>query len=289
MRCDGYELRRQGEELILSVLARGKEGLEKEAGVVRVGDLLEKRYPASRFHFEKNDMKKVIELFRSQCDFSFGMSGYSNVDQKRCNELGIKLGQYEYSVAGLMKRAIGTMRQRISSVRPGIVYGSSEMGVDLAIGGVAEQDNIPLLGTSCLAYLWYVNNKPVGPNILIARTKQEYNELYVGLIDLLLAANGGQVSYDMDIHAATRRMIPVVPVDVLSMLGSKVPAFIVDSSGGRKVNDAVGALIYTWRLLDWTSAGFSHAKDRFEEVSKQFSDAVVAAAREVAPAKYSFT
>lgn len=289
MKCDGYELVRCENEIVLSATVVGNEHLENEAGVARVGDRFEKRFPASRFVFEKNDVEKAVELFRRQCDFVFGMSGYSNVNQKRCNELGIKLGQYEYSVAGLMKRAIGTMRQRISSVRPGIVYGSSEMGVDLAIGGVAEQDNIPLLGTSCLAYLWYVNNKPEGPAILITKTKQEYNEMYVGLLDLLLAANGGQVSYDMDIHAATRRMIPVVPVDVLAMLGSKAPAFVTDSHGNRKVNDAVGALIYTWRLLDWTSAGFSHAKDRFEEVSKQFSDAVVAAAREVAPARYSFT
>lgn len=288
MKCDGYELARQGSELVLSAAVGGNEHLEREIRVVRVGDRFEKRFPASRFVFEKKDIEKSIELFKQQCDFVFGMSGYSNVDWKRCDELGIKLGQYEYSVVGLMRRAIGTMRQRISSVRPGIVYGSCELGVDLAIGKVAEQDNIPLLGTSCLSYLWYVDNKPAGPTILVARTKQEYNELYVGLLDLLLAANGGQVSYDMDIHAATKRFIPVIPVDVLGMLGSKVSAFIVNSDGVRKVNDAVGAIESTIRMLDWRNVGFSHVTDRFEEVSRQFSDAVVAAAREVAPAKYSF-
>jgi hypothetical protein len=79
-----------------------------------------------------------------------------------------------------------------------------------------------------------VDNSEKGPPILITKTKDAYCELYIRHLDLLLAANGGEVSYKMDIHAATVAYIPVIPVDVLGMFGATVPAFVYGDNGEKK-------------------------------------------------------
>ena len=287
MKDGGYELFVDGNEIIL-VAQEVRKSLLKENGVYQEDGCLKKRFPRSRFFFLSDEISDAKKRFKDLCDFSFGMSGYSALDTERCRALNIREGQYEAALAGLMRRGIKKIRERTPAVRNGVVYGSSACGVDLVIEKIADEYHLAILGTTCLAYLWYVDSKKEGPDICISLTKKEYCEAYVGMTDLLLAANGGETSYKMDVHAATEAFIPVVPIDVLSMLGATVPAFIVDSNGKQKVNDAVRALTTVWRLLDWTHSNQTFVQDRFNIVAEQFSDALVARVREVAPPKYSF-
>lgn len=291
LKHDGYVLRIEGDTLVLSVPYSDDTGyLLDQPGVVRDGNELKKRFPKSRFLHREKDIERAIRDFRIQCDYRIGTSGYSDVNEERCRELDIEPGQYEHSVVGLVSHSIAEVRRNIPAARSGIVYGSSDMGVDLALKQVADDNNIPIIGTTCLAYLWYVDNGVAGPKILIAKSKEDYNRLYVSQLDVLLAANGAETSFKMDVHAATEALIPVIPVDIIGMLGSKVPAFKTDPvTGQRKVNEAVGALLFSWRLLDWRSVAASHAEDRFQIVSGQFSSAVIARVREIIDPKYAYS
>ncbi len=289
MSCGNRTLFEEGSELILTVPCEGSEHLLSQQGVIKNGNQFEKRFPTHRFFYKEKDIDMASALFRGKCDFVFGTSGYSDLNPNRCRELNIPDGHYVSALGSLVKRALDGMKQRVPAIRPGIVYGSSSMGVDFTLEKVAENRNIPIIGTTCLAYLWYVDNTPNGPTILIASSEDDYCKLYVSNLDLLVAVNGGTVSYDMDIYAATKKFIPVVPVDVLSVLGATVPAFVFDEQGRRKVNDAVRVLLYAWRLLDLEHAGLNMAQDRFEIAACQFGDAMIARAREVAPAKYAYT
>ena len=145
----------------------------------------------------------------------------------------------------------------------------------------------PLLGFTCLDYLWYVSNKPDGPPVCVMRTKENYCLAYVSICDLLMAANGGPVSFAMDIAAATKAFIPVIPVDILAMLGSQVPAFKYMADGSRIVNDAVSVLLYTYRLIN-IETHYGGAADRYARLTASYSEAVVAVAREKVPVAYAY-
>ena len=283
-----YTLERVGDKLVLSTQYIGHEKLMDQSGVMLVNNQLKKEFPTSRFKCEPEEFKTAWMLFLVQCEIVLGMSGYTDVSEPRCRDLGIPFGHYEGSLSGLMNRAIKKLRNRTPGIRPGIVYGSASYGVDFAISETAKEGNIPIIGTSCLPYLWYVDNCADGPTVLIVPSEDDYCRLYVSQLHILLAANGGEASYRMDIHAATEALIPVIPVDVLGMLGARITPFIIDASGKRKVNDAVAALNFTWRLLNWQPIGHSLAQDRFHDIANLFSNAVVARARELAPGIHAY-
>ena len=247
------------------------------------GDTLTKAFPRSRFFATKAEIEAQENLFHTRVDFVSGMSGYSSLDEKRCTELGIRVGEYESAVMGIMTSAINRVRHLMPKIRYGLVFGSSSMGVDLAIEKVAREQNLPLLGYICLAYLWYVDNGTEGAPICIMSTKEAYCEAFVAAADLLMACNGGEVSYQMDMIAAMKRFIPVMPINIIGMLGASIPAF---KNG--KVNDAVGVLLHGLRLIRIGNAGQGLAEDRFQTVADDFADAVTARAREVAPPQYAF-
>lgn len=291
VRIDVYTLDVQEEELILSApYSAGLSHLLSWQGVTLEGGVLQKRFPRSRFLYGETSIEAAIREFRLQCDYRIGTSGYSNMDEKRCRELDLRLGQYEHAVVGLVNHSIAEVRHTLPAARPGIVHGSSGMGVDLALMRVANENNIPNIGTTCLEYLWYVDNASQGPKVLIARSKEDYNRLYVSQLDILLAANGAETSFKMDVHAATEALIPVIPIDIIGMLGSKVPAFKTDpATGERRVNDAVGVLLKTWLLIDWNNVPASYADDRFPLVARKFSNCVVARVRELIAPKHGYS
>lgn len=282
---DGSTLTAEGKDLVLTrPWTEGKEYLLDIEGVEREGDLIVKRFPRSRFLADPKDITDREATFRESVDFVSGMSGYSSLNAGRCAELGIREGEYEDAVMGIMVSAINRVRAQLPKARYGLVYGSSAMGVDLAIEEVAKEHNIPLLGYTCLAYLWYVSTTLDGPYICIKPTKEEYCEAYVTMSNLLMACNGGQVSYMMDTIAALKHFIPVIPIDVIGMLGASIPAFKPD----RTVNDAVGVLKHGLRLLDFKEVVHSRAEDTFRGVADIFASAVTARAREVVPTRYAF-
>ena len=210
----------QGDELVLErTYSDDRQFLITEYGAKRRGKKLIKHFPRSRFHATKKDITARLRTFHESCDFVSGMSGLSVLDAARCAELDIRLGDYEAGVVGLMTSAVNRVRSQLPKVRYGLVYGSSAMGVDLSIEQVAKEQNIPLVGFTCLEYLWYVSNKVKGPHICVLPTKDAYCKHYVHNCDLLMASNGGQVSYKKDIIAATEALIPVLPIDVIGMLG----------------------------------------------------------------------
>jgi hypothetical protein len=252
-------------------------------GAIKKGNLLTKRFPRSRFLILENEIKARLEIFQETCDFVSGMSGYSELNATRCAELGIRVGQYEAAVTGLMTSAINRVRAKIPKARYGLVYGSSALGVDLAIENVAAEQNLPLIGFTCPEYLWYVSNNSEGPHVCVMKTKTDYCHAYVENCNLLMASNGGAVSYQKDIIAATMRMIPVLPINVIGMLGASIPAFKPDGS----VNDAVGALLHVMRLVSFqTQQGL--ADDRYDHAANEFANAVTARAREVVPPQYAY-
>lgn len=286
MEIDDIQLFATETELVLQrPWENGREYL-LDHGAEKIGKpaRLAKRFPRSRFLATQAEIERRLTIFHENTDFVSGMSGYSELNQQRCAELGIRVGEYESAVVGLMQSAINRVRKRMSRARYGLVYGAADMGVDHSIEVVAKKENLPLIGFNCLDYLWYVDNAVEGPFICVYRTKDEYCHAYVDACDLLMASNGGQVSYQKDIIAATQRMIPVLPIDVIGMLGASIPAFKPD---GKTVNDAVGALLHVMRLIGFQERG-GLAEDRYTQVADAFASAVVARAREVIPPAYAY-
>lgn len=272
----------KGKEVIVSRPFSVRDEHLTHYGAKPVDGRLMKCFPAERFFWSTEDVAQITATFRRSCDFISGMSGYSALSLTRCNELGIRPGSYEEAVYGIFMSGVTRFRDELGEgLVYGIVHGSSDTGVDLAVQRAATEQKVPQLGFTCLEYLWYVDNAADGCNICILRTKEEYGLAYVHACDVLMAANGGPVSYDMDIAAATRAHIPVIPVDVLGMLGTSVPPFkVVD--GRKVVNDAAAAIIFAVRLIDMHTT-LSNASDRYRAVSASFAEAVVARAREVVP------
>jgi hypothetical protein len=283
--ADGNTLVAEGDQLVLSrPWDESKNYLIESEGAKREGDLIVKRFPQSRFIADPKEIANREKIFHDGVDFVSGMSGYSSLNEKRCAELGIRLGEYEAAVTGIMESAINRVREKMPNVRYGLVYGSSSMGVDLAIENIAKKRNMPLLGYICLDYLWYVSATPDGPYICVKETKKDYCESYVGASDLLMACNGGQVSYQMDTIAALTHFIPVMPINIIGMLGASIPAFKADGT----VNDAVGVLIHAMRLIQFGSTGQGLAEDRYAIIADAFANAVTARAREVVPTAHAF-
>lgn len=284
IKAEQTTLVREADSLILQRPWKDEDQyLVDDYGALHEGDNLVKRFPTGRFLATAEEITNRMTIFREGCDFVCGMSGYSALNADRCAELNIREGDYEAAVMGLMVSAINRIHRLLPQTRLGLVYGSSAMGVDLAIEKVAKEKNIPLIGFTCLEYLWYVDNSFAGPYICVTKSKKDYCESYVHSCDLLMASNGGEVSYKMDIIAATKALIPVLPINVIGMLGASVPAFRPNGS----VNDAVGALLHVLRLIN-LNCGHGLAEDKFSEVANDFANAVLGRAREVVPPQYAF-
>jgi len=168
------------------------------------------------------------------------------------------------------------MRVRVHNPDVRIIYGSSDMGVDKAIEQVATHINCPLLGISCPEYLWYVNADK-GPTICVAENTEEYCNTYIKGLDILFAANGGPVSYEMDIRAATRFAKRVIIVDVLRTLGARIQGFDQDN----KVLDAAAALQERLALISSGDEWVNKEGDAYEAMTDRLITRVVTFARQL--------
>jgi hypothetical protein len=260
--ADGdQELFEVGDYLVLRAPAERYPHLEKEQGIVREGKYFVKQFPKKRFFYKSKDIDRQIAKFKKKVDFVVGVSGYTLLNATRCAELGIKPGAYEAGLKGVLERGYKRFTKKAPQIRYGSVYGAAYLGVDLVQEEVAYENGIPIIGTSCVRYLWVVHNGKrydcgrKRPVVLVGQTGKDYNDLYLRIPTTLLAANGGPICYEMDIAAATgERKIPFVPVDIFKMLGVTVAAWkIVD--GKMVVNDAVGAINDTFRVPHISAKG----------------------------------
>ncbi len=265
-----------GEHYKLFAQVEGNEYLREIQGVTERDGNFFKKFPRTRFTAIHADIKKAIAQHRKGEDVVvYGMSGYSLLGKERCAGLNIKSGQYEAMVSSLLIQSIRAQQESIRGINIRLAYGSSATGVDLEIENVARKENIPLLGFTCPDYLWWVNNSPDGPMICICKDKNDYCEQYIGALDILFAANGGPVSYQMDIKAATEHFKPIIALNVLQVLGASTPAFTPDG----KVADAVGVLNKMYNIINFSPSSATTVPDLYPAVSKQFCATVVGITR----------
>ncbi|MDD5649790.1 MAG: hypothetical protein PHF86_05120 [Candidatus Nanoarchaeia archaeon] len=167
-----------------------------------------------------------------------GMNGFSTITPERCSEWGIQFGAYEAACEFLLSHAIEKLQHYFRGISIRLANGASDIGVDLAINNTAKKFGLPLLGHSCPKYLKYVR-EDIDIPIYVAQNQERYSNAFTDSLDILITANGGEVTFKADIDAAFNKAKHVIPIDILSSISTTggPPAF--DKNG--KVLDAVKA------------------------------------------------
>jgi hypothetical protein len=246
-------------------------------GVVVHGNTIRKEFPVERFLLNQGEIDAAVARHREGTDvIVLGFSGYSMLDAERCAQLNIRLGEYEAASVGMVAACVDGVRSKLGDPPIRFVYGSSDLGIDRSIEEVCTSEGCDLLGFSCPNYLWWVDNSEEGPTICIMPDESQYADAYVRALDILFAMNGGKVSYEMDILAATRYHKRVAVVDVLRTLGARSQGF--DHKGN--VLDAAAALAERLRLItpgdEFVQKGDG---DTFAETQRKLVTSVVGLAR----------
>jgi len=265
-----------GGNYVLTAPIEGNESLRKVSGVNESNGVFSKNFPRGRFISTKKAITDAVARHREGVDVVVsGMSGYSELGAERCTALNIQPGRYESLASSLLISSLRAQKREIRGINARLVYGSSGVGVDLVTQNVAAKEGIPLLGFTCPEYLWWVSNESVGPTICICRDEAEYCKQYVGALDILFAANGGEVSFNMDLLAATRMHKRVIGLNVLQTLGANTPAYTPEG----KVADAIGALNYGLSIIDLGSVVVTRSPDPFPAIKQRFCETVVGITR----------
>lgn len=274
-----YKVCRRDNDVVLEGPREGHEYLLELPGVTVMddGSTLCKLFPGDRFKITPDEIQAVIAQHRTGRDvIVLGFSGYSVLNAARCEALHIRLGEYEAACVGMFAASINGVRTKVYNPDVRIIYGSSDTGVDRVIEDVATRINCPLIGISCPEYLWWVNAEK-GPIICVTPDKQEYCDTYIQGLDILFAANGGPVSYDMDIRAATHFAKRVIVVDVLRTLGARIQGFDKDNN----VLDAAAAIQERLALISAGDEWVQRENDPYEAMKDRLVTRVISYARQL--------
>lgn len=283
------KLYRSGGYLILEDEVReDNKYLAHVSGVEIVGRILyRKSFPGDRFLTDRDQIVAAIKQHREGNNVVLlGFSGYSDLNEKRCADLNIRVGEYEKASVGLIEACVHGLRRELGNPTIKFVHGSSDMGIDQSIEAVCLAMECERLGFSCPEYLWWVNSA-TGPTVCVmtkenalspvGTNEQAYCDAYVQAVDILFAANGGKVSYEMDVRAATLYHKRVVILDVLRTLGARIQGF--DQSG--KVLDAAAAFVERFHIIHAGDALFQSPNDIFKATREALVERIVGLARNI--------
>lgn len=185
--------------------------------------------------FMPNEYNLAVQTIFSGDDVVvLGMNGFSNI---KYDEWGVKPGAYEAACENLLIYIITNTQEEFQGIKICLANGASDLGVDASSYNVSKKLNLPLLGHSCPHFLFYV--KDSGFPIYVAENQAQYSSSFTTSLDILITANGGQITFEHDIDTAFNKGKDVIPLKVLQAISSTggPPAF--DAEG--KVVDAVSA------------------------------------------------
>lgn len=163
------------------------------------------------------------------------MNGYSDLNQEKCDEYGIKIGAYETACAALLSGVIQNLQNTFRGVQVKLVHGASDMGVDKAVVNVGLKFNLPQLGFSCPEYMPYVKDDDIP--VYVATDAVAYCEAFTSALDILITANGRKTTFEMDIDAVFKKHKDVIPVNILRSISINGGPPAIGRDG--KIEDAV--------------------------------------------------
>jgi len=229
--------------------------------------------------------QEAIKTVLYNCDdvIILGMNGFSMVGPEQCAIWGVKLGAYEAACENLLSFIIKELLEKFVGIQIRLVNGASDLGIDKAILNVAKKFNIPLLGHSCPTYLFYVQDN--GVPVFVAKDQPNYSDAFTESLEILITANGGQVTFKHDIDAAFNKGKHIIPLKVLQTISSTggPPAF--DSNG--KVVDAVTAFEQRVHMVA-THLGISGA-DQWKILQNYSRDQIITICRSKLSPKRAFS
>jgi len=166
-----------------------------------------------------------------------GMNGYSLLTEKQCLSWGVKPGAYEAACRQLLREIYRALDEAFPGIDVRFAHGASDTGVDRAVIQVAKELNRPQLGHSCPEFMFYVQDGD-GVPVYVAATQDEYANSFIRSLQILIAANGRQQAFSIDIDAAFKMLRSVILVNVLKSISTTGgPPAIADG----RVEDAVAA------------------------------------------------
>ena len=237
-----YSVRRK--KGVTVVEAVGKASLLECPGVVCVNP---KAPPAKRvYRREFRNPKKRIYLaheydlavrteLAGRHRFVIAMNGYSTLTNDQCAAWGVKPGAYEKACGVLLAQIDRHIHRHFPDACTYYVHGASDMGVDKVISETATRLRRQQLGFSCPEYLFYVPDNEVP--VYVAETIEKYSDAFVRSSDILIAANGREQSFRMDIASVFTHDKFILPVNVLKLISTTGGPPAKGANG--KIEDAV--------------------------------------------------
>ena len=201
-----------------------------------------------------------------------GGNGYSDINEDRCQQWGIKYGAYEAACQTLFLSIYKALYHLFEGIDIRIAHGASDMGINRVLSSIATEKNIGQLGHSCPRYMFYVPDN--GVPIFVGHDEADYSNRFCQSLDILVAANGAETSYKMDIDAVFKYLKYLIPLNVLAAISDNGGPPAVGPDG--RVVDAV-ALMYDrigWiaHQMGMTSEdGWSELVDRSQKVAISFA------------------
>ncbi|HEY9777496.1 MAG TPA: hypothetical protein V6C81_27280 [Planktothrix sp.] len=228
--------------------------------------IIEFRFRKNMIYTQEQRQEAVRAKFAERNCMVVGPTGYSDAKAALHHLQNL---DYEYAVKGIFSQMVRSLKARIRGLQFGLTNGSSDLGVDMAINLLAEEESIPLLGFSCPEFMLYV--KDTGMSIVVCKNQTEYSKNFVETPDVLIALNGRRQAFDMDILGMIGHYKPVIMLDLMRALAGVSKGASLGPNGS--VEDAVGLFlsllkvppeeIYTGsnqigRVAQWTAAEMVH-------------------------------
>jgi hypothetical protein len=167
-----------------------------------------------------------------------GMNGYSLLTDQQCLAWGVKPGAYEAACRRLLREVYSALNEAFPGIDVRFAHGASDTGVDRAVIEVAKELNRPQLGHSCPEFMFYVSDGDLVP-VYVAASQEDYANSFIRSLQILIAANGRQQAFSIDIDAAFKMLRSVILVNVLKSISTTGGPPAIGADG--RIEDAVAA------------------------------------------------
>lgn len=239
--------------------------------------LYRKRFVRSVFYGTSEYDRAVREHLAGPNAFVVAVNGYTSLTPAECAAYGVRTGDYDCACRELLRSVSAMLRAQLPEIDIRFVHGAGP-GIDQTTRTFATEAGFRHLGFNCPRYLFYVDD--VDQPIYVAETVDEYADAFVRSCDMLIAANGREHSYRMDIDAVLKHDKFFVPVNVLRAISSNGGPPARNKDG--HIEDAVAHFEQRVYMQN-RSAAVSTTADRWRSTVIDTGDIAVCIARQFLP------
>ncbi len=217
-------------------------------------------FPSKKIYPPGQYNTAIREVLEGKNVLRLGFNGYSTIDEDRSKRWGVTTEAYESACMKLAYDVIRYLQSEFPGIDIRLVNGTSDIGVDRATNKVASKLNLPILGFSCPDFMIYAldDDKPV----YVAKNREEYSDLFVRSLDVLVAANGAEMAFKHDMKASLEYFKHFIPVDVVSSISTTGGATAFGPDG--KVENAVAAYAHLVHIMSQPFGGL--ASNSFDSI-----------------------